>query len=161
MPIGTDTRFQTETPTNSNAAVAIDDYVVVCPCCHCATDSLKSIKVRNVIYLGVIIFWYSETLIGCSKCARSMVLSRIMQAIPASNILFPLSGFLMLLKWVEAGASGHTDSAIAVAHRMKRSDYLELAQIERPTKHTNWFVVALLVLFIGGLAFAIYRGLQR
>jgi hypothetical protein len=44
---------------------------------------------------------------------------------------------------------------------MKRSDYLEQAQSERPTKRTNWFVVALLVLFIGGLAFAIYRGLQR
>lgn len=139
-----------------------DEFVIICPACQKPTDNFKTIEFTNTVLLPGWIVWKNETLLGCSGCVRSMILSRILYAIPATHLAFPLYGFIYLLKWVEAGAKGHNDPAVAHAHRMTRSQYLDLPPVERPDRGiAYWLTVLILLLLVAGLGFLIFTGLRR
>jgi len=163
VPAAPETRFQSASSKHDVPAQTVtDDYVVVCPICRGTTDSLKAIEIRNIVFLYVFIVWNREYIIGCPKCVRDILLSRILTAIPASNLLFPIYGLIYLLQYVEAGSKGHSDPGVAHGCRMTRSQYHELAQIEKPVRGAgSWVVVAILVLFICGIAYMVISRLMR
>jgi len=95
------------------------DGFVFCPRCELATDSLKVCEVLNIIFLLFRVFWNTEKVVACPSCMRKTLWRRTLGAIPLANLCYPIVAFTHLIALVDISSPGHTDAAIAEAHRIR------------------------------------------
>ena len=127
---------------------------VLCPRCFCSTDSLKSYDVPNIVFLLLYIVWNYERLIACPSCTRKALIKKRLLAIPLANVLFPLTGVIYLGYFIAAGSKGHSDLAVADAHRMSRDELIthvpEFVSLRKPPRK-EWIVLSIIVLLCAGV----------
>src|SRR3954463_5668933 len=102
--------------------------VVTCPCCCRSTDDLKSYDVPYILFLWVYVVWNTGRVTACPSCMRRTLLRRLLISIPLSNVLFPFSAVIYLSHLLATRSKGHSDSAMADAHRMNRDEQFALLQ---------------------------------
>jgi hypothetical protein len=101
---------------------------VVCPRCRRPTDSLKVCHPPNVLFIGIYTAWNSERVVGCPACLRKVLFRKMLLAVPASKLVFPIVASFYLLDWTATLRKGHTDPAVAQAHQMNQEEHLDALQ---------------------------------
>src|SRR5262249_54104330 len=81
-----------------------------------------------VVFLLIYGFWNYELVVACSSCMRKFLIKKALLSIPLANILFPMVWVSYLGKFIAAGAKGHSDPAVAEAHRVTREELVANAQ---------------------------------
>src|SRR5262249_7462672 len=140
---------QGEPPRSGSLFSDVQGPPVICPRCYRSTDSLKCAHVPNVVFLFVYIVWNYERIAACPACMRGFLVKRCLIAIPLTNILFPLFGLMYLFQFLATFGGGHSDAAVADAHRVNRADLManrpEVLTVQR-TPRKEWVILAIVLL---------------